>query len=387
MANHEHLHIGLLLNRESVYGRGIMRGFMANVRPSRKWKISIGRLSIHDANKLISLKPDGIIAEVSSPRVAALLDASGIPYIDIAEVVKNISVPRVYSDNHKVGQMAAEHFMERGFTNFAYFGGKTAYFSQLREVGFANVLHEHGRDYSRFMKTIKLDFYGSNILGESSESFHKWLMSLPKPVAIFTCNDAYALIVNETCRELGIHVPDKVAILGVDNDEQFCQLETPAISSIELPLWQIGSVTAELIEELATGRQHDPILKRLAPIGIVQRQSTDIVAFDNELLAEAVRYIREHADQPMTVEGVCDALCISRRLLEKNMRNIMGHSPLMEINRVHIERTKELLLNSNLTLPQIATASGFNSPERMSVLFKKFTGTTPSRYRKLFSKK
>ena len=386
MTGRENFHIALLLNRESVYGRKVMQGVMSYVRPMRKWKISIGRLSLKDINKIISVKPDGIISEVFSPSVAKVLDDSGIPYIDVSQVVDNKSATMVCSDNKKVGQMAAEHFLERGFTNFAYIGGKTAYFAKLREAGFAEVLHKCGQNYSTFTKKLNLNFYGSNVLGESSKSLHHWLKSLPKPVAIFACNDAFALIINETCRQLDIHVPDKVAILGVDNDEQFCQLETPAISSIELPLREIGFRAACILENLMNKNSRQSKSELIPPVEIVLRQSSDIIAFQDETLSEAMRYIREHADTPLMVEDVCDSLCISRRLLEKSMKKQIGHSPLTEIHRVHVERAKTLLLNSRMQLPEIAIASGFRSPERMSVIFKRLTGTTPSKYRRSFAR-
>jgi LacI family transcriptional regulator len=380
------LHIALLLNREYVYGRKIMQGIMSYVRPSKRWKISIGRLTLRDVRKLVSLKPDGIIAEVFSPEVASVLNKSGIPYVDVSEIVCDLSAPSVCTDNVQIGKMAAAHLIERGYINFAYLGGNNC-FARLRENGFAQTLTECGLTYSGFTKKLNLDFYGSNVLGETPRAFHEWLQALPKPVAVFACNDAFALIVNEACRQLDIHVPDKVAILGVDNDEQFCQLETPAISSVELPLWQIGTEAVSLLDQLVTGQSPAETQKRLSPVGIVLRQSSDIVAFLDETLAKAMRYIREHAGEPLTVEQACEALCVSRRLLEKSMKSQIGHSPLTEIHRVHIERAKMLLLNSNLSLPQIARTSGFRSPERMSVLFKRFTGTTPSRFRKYFLKK
>ena len=386
MPSNKNIHIALLLNRESVYGRRVMQGVMSYVRPSLTWKVSIGRLSFKDVHKIVSLKPDGIIAEVFSPRAAEILDDSGIPYVDVSDVVKQCSGTLVCADNSKIGQIAAEHFLERGFTNFAYFGGKKNHFAKLRESGFAKTLHDRGLNYSVFTKRLNLDFYGSNVIGESSEPFHQWLETLPKPVAIFACNDAFALIANETCRQLGHHVPDEVAILGVDNDEQFCQLETPAISSVELPLRQIGHEAVSVLEDLMNGTTLQSQSKLFAPTGVVLRQSSDIVAFEDETLSEAIKYIREHADTPMTVEGVCDELCISRRLLEKSIKKQIGHSPLAEIHRAHVERAKDFLINSRMTLPKIAYASGFRSPERMSVIFKRLTGTTPSKYRRTLSK-
>ncbi|MEN8128480.1 MAG: DNA-binding transcriptional regulator [Planctomycetota bacterium] len=385
MQEKRNLHIALLVNRESVYGQGIIRGVMSYVRPSKTWKVSIGRLSLKDIHKMVALKPDGMIAEVFSPRAAGILTDAGIPCIDVANVVGSSAIPKVCADSREVGRLAAAHFLERGFSNFAYIGGKTANFAKLRQCGFAERLREHGHECAVFFKKLDLDFYGSNVLGEGSKPLHQWLLSLSKPVAVFACNDAFALIVNETCRQLGLHVPHQVAILGVDNDEQYCQLETPATSSVVLPLRQIGFEGVRALEKLIHGTPHPPRLKALPPVEIILRESTNTIAFKNEKLSEAIQFIRDNAHRPISVDEVCRALYLSRRWLENNMKNQIGHSPLTEIHRVHVERAKTLLTHGGMTLPEIAMASGFRSPERMSILFKKLTGVSPSKYRKAFS--
>ena len=376
------LHIALLLNRESVYGRGVIQGVMAFARPSRTWKVSIGRLDLKNLHKVIALQPDGIIAEVFTPHAVDLLKASGIPFVDVSNIVDDPNLHTVCSDNLCVGQIAAEHFQERGFAHFAYFGGTSAHFAQQREVGFQSTLEKCGQTCSILRKKLKLDFYGSNVLGESSDRIGTWLESLPKPVALFACNDAFALILNESCQQLGLSVPDEVAILGVDNDEQFCQLETPTLSSIELPTQQIGFEAAKVLEQVIHQKNQSPQTLRIPPISIQQRQSTDIIAMEDQQLAEALRYIRENADKPITVEDICERLCMSRRSLETRIKKQLGHSPLTEIHRVHIQKAKTLLMNTDMQISAIARASGFNSPESMSVIFKKYTGHTPTNYRK-----
>lgn len=386
MPNQRHTHIVLLLGLKSIYGRGILRGVMSYVRPSRNWKVSVGQLSLKDANRAVAAKPDGIIAEIFNSRVAKILDKSGIPCVDVSNIVSNTVAQKVCADNEKIGQLAAEHFLERGFTNFAYIGIKRTRFSKLREVGFAKVLHGCGQDYSVFFRKLDSDFFESNTLGKTPELLLQWLISLSKPVAIFACNDAVALIVNEACRQLDFHVPDEVGVLGVDNDEQFCELETPTISSIKMPLIEIGFEATRLLEDIMNGMPQQSCSKTMPPLEVILRQSSDFVVFEDEKLLEAMQYIKEHVDKPISVEEVCDALAISRRWLEKKIKKQMGHSPLDEIRRVHIERAKTLLLNSKMSLPEIAIASGFRSPERMSVIFKRLTGITPSKYRKTFSR-
>ena len=61
-----------------------------------------------------------------------------------------------------------------------------------------------------------------------------WLISLPKPVAIFACDDRFDIQISEICKLNNINIPKEIALLGVDNDRLICNLSDPPISSIIL---------------------------------------------------------------------------------------------------------------------------------------------------------
>jgi AraC-like DNA-binding protein len=103
-------------------------------------------------------------------------------------------------------------------------------------------------------------------------------------------------------------------------------------------------------------------------------------------LAAAVRYIREHACEGITVPEVLKRVPLRRIELERQFRKYLGHSPQAEIRAVQLKRIKQLLAETDLPLKQIARLAGYKHSEYMNVVFKRLTGQTPGRYRRLVKK-
>ena len=123
----------------------------------------------------------------------------------------------------------------------------------------------------------------------------RWLAALPHPVGVLACNDIRGLQVLDACRRIALPVPERVAVLGVDNDVVLCELADPPLSSIDQDLERIGYEAAALLDRLMGGADPptDPIL--IEPTGVVTRLSTDSVAIDDPAVATAIRLIRQHA--------------------------------------------------------------------------------------------
>lgn len=107
-------------------------------------------------------------------------------------------------------------------------------------------------------------------------------------------------------------------------------------------------------------------------------------------VAEACRYrgicvpeddalIRTH--EVIGVADVRDAVATSRRSLERRFVRAVGRSIGDQIARVHIERAKDLLVRTDLTMPQVAQLSGFTNAKRFSKAFRRSEKTTPTDYR------
>jgi LacI family transcriptional regulator len=205
---------------------------------------------------------------------------------------------------------------------------------------------------------------------------------LPKPVGLFVSNDLLARSLADLCGQLGIHVPDEVALLGVDNDELECLLTSPPLSSIAIPGERIGYEAAKMLDRAMSEKK--PATRRLflPPIRVVTRQSTDTLAIRDPDAIAALRYIHTHAGETINVTDVVQATNVGRRELERKFRTILGRSVLQELRRTRIQQVQKLLAGTDLAMPTIARLSGFSSAHRLTIVFHQICGMTPTAYRR-----
>jgi len=167
----------------------------------------------------------------------------------------------------------------------------------------------------------------------------------------------------------------------VDNDDLLCDLSDPPMSSVILNPQRTGHEAAALLDRLMSGSRVKPEARRIPPLGVAARQSTDVLAVDDPDVAAVLRHIREHACEGITVKDVLRAHPQSRRRLEQRVQRLIGRSPHDEILRVRLNRVKLLLADTDLPLDRIAELTGFFHSEYLSVAFRREVGLPPSRYR------
>jgi LacI family transcriptional regulator len=180
---------------------------------------------------------------------------------------------------------------------------------------------------------------------------------------------------------LELAVPDEVAVLGVDNDELLCDLADPPLSSVIPDVRRTGYEAAALLDRMMRGAKIAPEGRLFAPLGVATRQSTDVVAVADRHISAAVRYIRSHACSGITVADVLKQVPMSRRVLEARFQKLLGRSPHTQILAVKLDRVKQLLADTDLSLAAIAERSGFKHVEYLSVAFKRQMGLTASEFR------
>jgi LacI family transcriptional regulator len=285
-----------------------------------------------------------------------------------------------------LGEMAAEYLLNRGFSNFAMMDYDKTYPSEYRGVAFVAALRRRGLTCETFDSKKKYPPLSESLpkVSDFAERACRWLASLPKPVAIFCINDALGVWVCDLCRRIKVHIPEEVAVLGADDDNLFCGMANPHLSSICVPSEQVGYEAARLLDKMICGGEAPKRPVLLLPTGVATRQSTNVMAIDDHRVAEAVRYIRKNACHGIRVHHVMATVSLPRRMLEKRFRKAVNRSPFAEIRRVQIERVKMLLSQTDKTLETIAPECGFNGVTRMNMSFKKNAGMSPGAYRKQF---
>ena len=186
----------------------------------------------------------------------------------------------------------------------------------------------------------------------------------------------------EICESLGVAVPDEVAILAGDTDELICSISSPPLSSVRLAARRLGYEAAAMLDRLMNGQRVPKKATYIRPLGVVSRQSTDLLAIDDEDAAAAIRFIRNYATEGIGVSDILREVPVSRRSLEQKFDKHLGRSPAEEIRRVRLDKARDLLLRSELSIKQVALASGFQTSSRLGVAFRKRFGLTPFVFRK-----
>ena len=376
--------VALLVEWSRAYGRGVLRGIGRYVQAHGRWKVYHTERKLSDAAPpwLKHWEGDGIIARIENRKLAEQIKRLRIPVVNLFEH-EHLNIPSVLTDNRAIARMAAEHLIERGMTHFAYCGLPGVY--DEREHFFVDHLARDGHTVhvyapSRKRSDAMIDASESVEIGHE-ESIARWLRALPKPVGLMACNDLRAHQVLMVCADNNLAVPEEVAVIGVDNDEAICSLTHPSLSSVEQCPEDAGYQAAALLDRLMQGNTKPRGKIVVAPRGVVARQSTDIVAIADPDVAAALRYIREHVCDGISVNNVLAHVAMSRRTLERRFLALLGRSPKDEIARVQLGHVMRLLSMTDYPLAKIAQLTGFQYVGSMCVLFKNATGQTPGQYR------
>jgi LacI family transcriptional regulator len=378
--------IALVLGQDLGYCRDVLRGVQAFASRQASWIFRDAAPDPAILKPLTEWQPAGIIAHLFEPHLAQELIRLGKPMVNVTSTLSDLALPLVEVDHVAVGRMAAEHFLAGGFRHFGYFGSQTAGFSVGRERGFREALASAGFSY----QSCYADYLPRPIVGGSwsdlDQRVRRWLVSLPKPVALFTSNDVPGRAVAEMCRMLDLHVPETVALLGVDNDELECGLSYPPLSSIAIPGERIGYEAATMLHRMMAGQAAPSEAVFLPPKTVVVRQSSDIIAVSDPDISAVLRFIRQHLAEPIGVETIVQQVPLSRRKLERRFRDVMKRTVQQEIRRVRIEHAKRLLSTTDMSMPAIAHQAGFGSARWLAVVFRQTTDMTPTDFRNQYRK-
>jgi LacI family transcriptional regulator len=333
------------------------------------------------ARDLRRLSPAGAIAYVCTRPLATAVRRFRGSVVNVCGALAGLPFPAVGIDNEAVGRTAADHFLGRGFKRFAFLGHGGFAFSTRREEGFACRLWETGYSVATYHAPGGEDFRPNGRPIGPSTRLGDWLQRLPKPCALFACNDIWGGYATEVCRRVGIAIPDELAVVGVDDDDLLCELARPRLSSVRVPSERIGFEAAAMLDRLLSGRKPPRVPTLLPPTGVAVRQSSDLLAIDDAAVKVMLGRIRQAGDVPVRVDDVVRELSVCRRSAERRFRSVVGRGIAAEIRRSRVERAKELLAETGLSVADVAARTGFASPQRFAVAFRRTEHMTPTAYR------
>lgn len=365
--------VAVCIDTRDGAGRKRLHG-VAQYARQHAWRMMLVRRSGQEAAQEVSeLRPNGIIAYAADRWLIDVARRQKVPLADTAR--GEFDVPLVITlDADAVGRLAAEHLLGMGLEHFGYCGVRGRIASAERQASLAARLADRGRSLHPFSQGIAE--------GESRiEPLVHWLQSLPNPVGVLAFDDKLGERVLTACRWANLSVPDQIAVLGIGDDELMCEVSWPSLSSISSPTSRLGYEAAEMLDRAMKGDRTVERLRKIEPTGVTVRASTDMLAVQDPMIRSAVRFIREHAGQPIGVKHVATALDVSRRTLDRRFVALLGRTVHDELIAVHMQIARRLLTDGSQPIAEIAEACGYGTAASFSRAFRQYTGSWPTNYR------
>ncbi len=358
------------------YSIAIHRG-VASYAKQAGW--ALDSASVRNSSAAPAWEPDGIIAMLGpNAEIASMVESFKLPTVHIG-YQKSFPAPRVANDNQAIAALAVRHFVERGFQHLAFYFKGVSNCERERMECFQAACRKAGRKYH--LIDVRSGLPKDCAPTELFASLRKKLTAMPKPLGITAENDDQAAEVIFACLEERLLVPEQVAVLGVMNDELRCNFTTVPLSSIDDNAEAMGFTAAELLNQLMAGKKIPDGPALIPPIGVVARQSTDILAIENTEVAMALKTIWTRYREPINVEEVSHGVPISYRRLHELFKKHVGRSMSEEIARLRVEYAARLLAKSDCKIHAIAVESGFADANRMVKVFRRIKGLTPGQFR------
>ncbi len=381
--------IGLLMKDISIvkvvvdigagWGREALRGIAGYAHRHGPWKIEPVAPWINPTRLARACQNcSGVLAVVTHPAITDTLIQTGLPVVSMNH--PDDRLPSVYQSDAAIGRCIVGYFADRGFSNLAYCSWSGGTKRADRERGFLGAVEERKLNGLIFRKRSQ-----GRLPRGSSQQLMKdlagWVEALPKPVGIMVENDRVGFDLLSVCYQARIGVPGQVAVVGVDNDDVWCDMAWPPLSSLAVPSREIGHRAAEMLDQLMRSEVLEENHVTVPPLHIVTRQSSDYYAVEDQLVAQALVFIRDHVGDRVTADDVAEYCAVSRRTLEYRFRDATQHSPWQHILDAQIDLAQKLLTETDLSIPDIAKASGFGSSRSLLSTFRKKVGQTPNGYR------
>lgn len=397
MAGKERKVVGFRFPSWTSVGPATLGGVVEFMRGHEVWRIvtendSYGEM---EAVKIdAGWRGDGAILFRADEKELEAYRARGMAVVLTSTEGPDLGYPRVVPDNHEIGAMAARHFIEGNFSQIAFLArGETFY----REAQFAPGQRVYARErlkgFRAELQRYQIEPEVHYLSGQPLWKKHGWraiqaevmefLSGLPRLCGLFVVDDSLGAVVLRAADQLGIAVPDDLAVIGYGDDQAYCFSTFPALSSIVHPARAVGALAAELLWRQLKS-EPDVSGVHVIPVSeVVPRESSDTLAVEDMAVREALAWIRRRAPHDtLRVTEVAERAGCSVTTLKERFARELGISPKKEIQRVRLRHLEHLLGHGATPLVEIARTMGFGSAHELGRFFRAATGMSPGNFRR-----
>lgn len=377
--------VGIEFVPSNAFGRAFIEGASAYAAQRRNWKFLAIRQS--DVSKATFRRCNGVIMRVLNDRTERLARESDCQLVDLYCSKQRLGIGQITSDDRAAGRLAAELFLSRGFSHFAYCGINALAYSDLAFLSFAQQISASGHEVHQYGPPKSLR--GPTVFDDGSPDkvpdlieLKHWLKTLPTPTAIFCCNDHRAYQVLIAALQIGLNIPYDISVLGCDNDATICSFAPVPLSSIDPDAHAVGFAAARMLDAMiqASPKRKPHRIVTVPPKGLVERTSTECAPFDPSWLAEAILEIDRELANGISAEHIFRLSQHSPPYVEKVFRKKLNMSVQSYITQRRLQKATKLLSNTTLSIKAVAAESGYSSVQYFCRVFKAHFGKTPQTY-------
>jgi LacI family transcriptional regulator len=376
------LRIAVALNLAEPYAQhqDVFLGIRRYAREQPHWRYVVDECPAYSQQRRAELFQhyDGVIAR-ASPTLQRRLRRQGVPLVNTWYQQARRELPGVYQDPYQLGELAAEHLIERGFRRLSLLSGDQHKAALDAAVGLERYCEQAEAAFS-VRRIPHLEFDTERDWLETERCLTTWLDGLTPPVGVCLEEAALARLLINLCEARGWSVPVDVAIVSFNDNRMIAELP-PQITCIHHGFERVGYEAAALLDRLIAGDPPPEESVFVPPKGVVARQSTDHFAVEDAVVAAALRYISGHLAEKLTVADIAREVSVSPRSLQLRFSAALGRPISDEIRRLRVTAAQRLLADPDRRINDIARQTGLGTGIAMSHLFRREQGMSPKAYR------
>lgn len=311
------------------------------------------------------------------------LVATGIPAVGMSYTEPSLVLPRVVPDYEGSARAAAAHLVSKGFANFAFVTSERLDSGEIAYYAFKKAILESGlsNDVPWIVRREVVEKYGSDEWSAMTKAFRRTLCKLPRPLGVWCQSDSVAMQIIDIAIASKTKVPEEMGILGTNDTVVICENAEIPISSVHSDYPRMARVACERLEKMMEGDKEGPELVKIPPIGVMERDSTDVLAGAEGLLPRVMEYLSSHLREGASIPAMAKAMHVSHSRLSHCFHDQLKSTPTGELRKLRIKKAKKLMRSTDCSLDFVAIESGFCHSSHLVNAFRREEGITPAAWR------
>jgi DNA-binding LacI/PurR family transcriptional regulator len=215
---------------------------------------------------------DGVLFVPSRDQVHGLhrLQQVGIPCVAIDRNPESYSGPSVTLNNIQAGELATNHLINLGHRHLAHISGpRHLGLARERQLGFQQAIKVH-----RLPEGLVINSAGWGC-EDGFSAFKTFLDANPRPTAVFAASDRIAIGFMHAANLYGLHIPDDISIIGLD-DVEVAAYQNPPLTTVQQSFTELATIAMQLLLSLVNGEQRTNNRLILEPHLIVRKSTAAV---------------------------------------------------------------------------------------------------------------